>query len=108
LFAGLGFVIVCKAIVGGETLARFLAWTPLVKLGRISYSFYLLHSVALTVLFAFWWRLSFPLFGTIGNVLYLGALGFAGAVGLGWVSFMLAERSYFVNREPVAVTTEDN
>jgi exopolysaccharide production protein ExoZ len=104
LFAGLGVVIVCKAIGGEGTLAHCLAWAPLVRLGRISYSFYLLHSVALAGLFAFWWRLWLPLLGTIGNAVYLGAFGFAVAVGLAWLSFMLAERFYFISREPVAMT----
>ena len=108
LFAGLGVIIVCKAIGGEGTLARCLAWTPLVRLGRISYSFYLLHSVALAALFTFWWRLWLPLLGTIGNAVYLGAIGFAVAVGLAWLSFMLAERFYFIRREPVAMATADN
>jgi exopolysaccharide production protein ExoZ len=103
LFAGLGVIIVCKAIGGEGTLARCLAWTPLVRLGRISYSFYLLHSVALAALFTFWWRLWVPPLGTIGNAVYLGAFGFAVAVGLAWLSFMLAERFYFISREPVAM-----
>jgi exopolysaccharide production protein ExoZ len=104
LFSGLGFVIVCKAITGNGALARALAWAPLVGLGRISYSFYLLHSVALAGLFTVWARLYIPWLGTIGNVAMLGMVGFAGAVGLGWASFMLAERFYFKSREPVAVT----
>jgi exopolysaccharide production protein ExoZ len=108
LFEGLGVVIVCKAIGGEGTLARCLTWTPLVRLGRISYSFYLLHSVALAALFAFWWRLWLPQLGTIGNAVYLGAFGFVVAVGLAWLSFMLAERFYFIRREPVAITTVDN
>jgi exopolysaccharide production protein ExoZ len=107
LFAGLGVIIVCKAIGGKGTLARCLAWTPLVRLGRISYSFYLLHSVALAALFTFWWRLWLPPFGTIGNAVYLGAFGFAVAVGLAWLSFVMAERFYFMSREPVAVTMEN-
>jgi exopolysaccharide production protein ExoZ len=108
LFEGLGVVIVCKAIRGEGTLARYLAWKPLVRLGRISYSFYLLHSVALAALFTFWWRLWLPRLGTIGNAVYLGAFGFVVAVGLAWLSFMLAERFYFIRRGPVAITTVDN
>jgi exopolysaccharide production protein ExoZ len=105
LFAGLGVIIVCKAIGGEGTLARCLAWRPLVRLGRISYSFYLLHSVALAALFRFWWRLWLPPLGTIGNAVCLGVCGFAVATGLAWLSFMLAERFYFISREPVAMTT---
>jgi peptidoglycan/LPS O-acetylase OafA/YrhL len=104
LFSGLGFVIVCKAVVGNGALARALAWMPLVGLGRISYSFYLLHSVALAGLFTVWWRLYIPWLGAIGNAAMLGMVGFVGAVGLGWASFMVAERFYFKSREPVAVT----
>ena len=104
MFSGLGFVIVCKAIVGTSLLARILAWRPLVGLGRISYSFYLLHSVALAGLFTVWWRLYIPLLGTAGNAVMLGIVGFVGAIGLGWMSFMLAERFYFKSREPVAMT----
>ena len=80
-------------------LARGLAWNPLVKLGRISYSFYLLHSISIALVFDQWSRLSVSRFGTEGNALYVGLVGFAGAVVLGWGSFMIAERFYFKRKD---------
>jgi len=99
LFAGVGILMLCKASAGEGWLARSLSWSPLVALGRISYSFYLLHSVALAAVFALWWRLASPPLGDVFNVVYLGVLGFAGAAALGWASFVLAERFYFRMRD---------
>jgi peptidoglycan/LPS O-acetylase OafA/YrhL len=99
LFACLGLLVIGKAVSGEGVLARSLAWRPLVGLGRISYSFYLLHSVSLALVFRLWARLSIPSLGLVGNALYLGLLGFAGAVVLGWGSFLVAERFYFKHKE---------
>ena len=99
LFACLGLLVIGKAVSGKGALARGLAWRPLVGLGRISYSFYLLHSISLVLVFRLWARLSIPSLGLVGNALYLGLLGFAGAVALGWGSFMVAERFYFKHKE---------
>jgi exopolysaccharide production protein ExoZ len=105
LFAGTGIIILCKAIDGNGIIAKGLAWGPLAALGRISYSFYLLHSVALATIFTYWWRFNVPLFGVGGNLIYVGFIGFIGATGLAWVSYMVAERFYFQSREPVQVST---
>lgn len=99
LFACLGFLLIAKAIIGKGPLARCLAWKPLAGLGRISYSFYLLHSVSLALIFRLWSHLSISRFGLAGNTLYMGLLGFAGAIILGWGSFMIAERFYFRRKE---------
>ena len=99
LFACLGALVIGKAVSGKGALARGLAWRPLVGLGRISYSFYLLHSISVVLVFRLWTRLSIPYLGLAGNALYLGLLGFAGAVALGWSSFMVAERFYFKHKE---------
>ena len=99
LFACLGLLVIGKALTGKGPLARGLAWRPLVGLGRISYSFYLLHSISIVLVFRLWARLSIPYLGPVGNALYLGLLGFAGAVALGWGSFMVAERFYFKQKE---------
>jgi exopolysaccharide production protein ExoZ len=95
LFACLGFLLIAKAVTGKGILARGLAWGPLVGLGRISYSFYLLHSISIALVFKLWAQLSVSRFGLEVNALYLGLLGFVGAVVLGWASFMIAERFYF-------------
>ena len=111
-FTCLGFLIIAKAAVGEGPLARGLAWGPLVGLGRISYSFYLLHSIPITMILKLWPRLSVARLGMEGNALYLGLLGFAGAVVLGCGSFMVAERFYFKRKkvserhEPVADTAD--
>ncbi|RXT52938.1 hypothetical protein B6S44_19555 [Bosea sp. Tri-44] len=102
-FAGCGSVILCKAIDGQSAIARALAWKPLSELGRISYSFYLLHSVAISLVFKEWWLLYIQRAGTIPNAIYLGAAAFAGSTFLAWVSYQLAERFYFKSHAPVDV-----
>jgi exopolysaccharide production protein ExoZ len=99
LFAGLGFLILAKAVSGNGGLARGLAWAPLAALGRISYSFYLLHSISIAAVFRLWTYLNVSWLGLEGNALYLGLLAFAGAVVLGSGSFLIAERFYFKGRE---------
>jgi exopolysaccharide production protein ExoZ len=94
-FACLGFLLIAKAVTGNGVLARSLAWAPLAGLGRISYSFYLLHSISIAAAFRLWTYLSISWLGPEGNALYLGLLAFAGAIALGWGSFMIAERFYF-------------
>ncbi len=95
LFACLGFLLIAKAVAGKGVLAHGLAWAPLAGLGRISYSFYLLHSISIAAVFRLWIYLNVSWLGPEGNSLYLGLLAFAGAVVLGWGSFMIAERFYF-------------
>ncbi|MFG6416587.1 acyltransferase family protein [Roseateles sp. DC23W] len=55
----LGFLGLCLASFGHPdgALARWLAWTPLRWMGNISYSYYLLHGLALQVFFTLLARL---------------------------------------------------
>jgi len=103
LFAGCGTIILCKAIDGGNALARALGWKPLSELGRISYSFYLLHSVAISLVFKEWWVLYIHRLGPAINGLYLSAVAFVGSTALAWLSYQLAERFYFKDHAPVNV-----
>ncbi|WP_041810053.1 acyltransferase family protein [Rhodopseudomonas palustris] len=103
LFSVLGSAILCKAIVGEGWLVGLLSWRPLVFLGRISYSFYLLHSVALSLVFAGWWHVAIVRFGVVFDALFIAGVGFCGAVGLGWLSYVIAESFYFRINQPVAV-----
>lgn len=104
LFSAVGSLILCKAVIGEGILARALSLSSLASLGRISYSFYLVHSIALVALFAIWPRMWISGLGTVGNVAYLGMLGFAMSSALAWCSFMVAERFYFRRRAPVQLT----
>jgi exopolysaccharide production protein ExoZ len=99
LFAILGLLLIGKAVAGNGWLSRGLAWRPLAGLGRISYSFYLLHSVSLAAIFRLWGHLGVSSFGLAGNAIYMGLLGFAGALILGLGSFMIAEQFYFRRKE---------
>jgi len=98
-FSCIGFLLIAKAVTGNGVLAHGLAWAPLVKLGRISHSFYLLHSISIALVLKLWAYISVSRLGLEGNAVYLGLLSFAGAVVLGWGSFMIAERFYFKRRE---------
>lgn len=54
LVLGVGFVVLCRACLagGGPALARAMSWWPLRWLGNMSYSYYLLHGLALHAFFA--------------------------------------------------------
>ncbi|WP_424627532.1 acyltransferase family protein [Bradyrhizobium sp. SYSU BS000235] len=104
LFSAAGMVILCKAITGTGVIARMLSFQPLVRLGRISYSFYLVHSIALIALLTLSSRIWIPILGPIGNAIYLGLAGFAASLAMGWASYMIAERSYFKDRESLRIT----
>ncbi|MGO4173223.1 acyltransferase family protein [Bosea sp. TAF32] len=107
-FAGCGSVILCKAIDGQSALARTLAWKPLSELGRISYSFYLLHSVAISLVFNWWWVLYIQRLGPAVNAAYLGAMAFVGSTIFAWISYQLAERFYFKAHAPVDVRAAES
>ncbi|MGF7055253.1 peptidoglycan/LPS O-acetylase OafA/YrhL [Bosea sp. OAE752] len=102
-FAGCVSILLCKAIDGQSPLARALAWKPLSELGRISYSFYLLHSVAISLVFKWWWLLYIQPLRPLGNGIYLAAAAFVGSTLLAWISFQVAERFYFRGHAPVDV-----
>ncbi|QEL21717.1 acyltransferase [Bosea sp. F3-2] len=102
-FAGCGSVILCKAIDGQSEMARALAWKPFSQLGRISYSFYLLHSVAISLVFKEWWVLYIYRLGPVVNAAYLAAVAFIGSGLFAWISYQIAERFYFRGHAPVDV-----
>jgi peptidoglycan/LPS O-acetylase OafA/YrhL len=43
LFGGVFFVLLCTVLAGDNWIARALAWRPLVAIGAMSYSLYLVH-----------------------------------------------------------------
>ncbi len=93
-FGAAAVAMLAKCLVPDNALARALAWPPLVALGRISYSFYLLHWMIvvlvareLAALAGAWhpWAIIGMLF----------AVGFALSVAAASLSWRLAEHPYF-------------
>jgi exopolysaccharide production protein ExoZ len=95
LFAGAGFLVITSAVANKGWLSRFLSFEPLVQLGGISYSFYLLHSVALVLIFRYRDIINIRALGPLFNWVWLGACAFAFALAISAVSFFVTEEFYF-------------
>lgn len=108
LFSGLSVVILSKAVTRRGVLARTLSWKPLAWLGMISYSFYLLHSVAILIALRTRQLFVFPGVGDVVPLASLALISFAGAVVLALVSYLIAERFYFTKRAPVVHETSSS
>ncbi len=98
LFSAVGALIVLKAAYGTGLISRVLSWNPLVWLGGVSYSFYLLHCVPLFLIINYAplrWMQAGPVHAGV-----LGALCLSGAVVLAALSFALTERTFFSHARP--------
>jgi exopolysaccharide production protein ExoZ len=88
-----GTMLVAEAAYSNRLLTKALTTAPLLGLGRISYSFYLMHSVAI---FGFIQisRLDLRLL-TFPQVLLFGCASFFVASVVSYVAFQISERFYF-------------
>ncbi len=96
-FGFVAVMVLAKALAGDNALAAALATRPLVLLGRISYSFYLLHWM-IVVLVA---RAVGPhgdAWGALPATMVIFGVGFVLSVVAAAVSWWVAERPYFARR----------
>ncbi len=96
-FGFVAVMVLAKTLAGDNALAAALATRPLVLLGRISYSFYLLHWM-IVVLVA---RAVTPhgdAWGALPATVVIFGAGFVLSVAAAAVSWWVAERPYFVRR----------
>jgi peptidoglycan/LPS O-acetylase OafA/YrhL len=90
VYGALFFTLLCVVIASENVVARVVAWRPLVALGTMSYSLYLVHQPVIQFL-ADWLKIQRPdlapnvLFGVLLLTLPLIAL-------LAWILFLTVER----------------
>jgi exopolysaccharide production protein ExoZ len=85
-------LLVAKTYSGLGIIADVLRWRPVVALGRVSYSFYLLHALVIAVFFH-----ALRASNEMPNALLALGVMLALSVAAAWVSFMLTERPYFAH-----------
>lgn len=93
-FGAVALLVVAHCAAGGTALAAMLTWRPLVRLGRISYSFYLLHWM-IVVLVARAVALHAAAWGLVPSTLMIFGGGFVLSAVAATLSWWLAERPYF-------------
>jgi exopolysaccharide production protein ExoZ len=96
-FGTVTVLVLGKCCAADNALARLLASRPPVWLGRISYSFYLLHWM-IVVLVARWLSPQRDALGAFGSTVALFATAFALSAIAATASWWLAERPYFASR----------
>jgi len=89
-------LLVLKTCDGQSVPGRILSTRPALALGRISYSFFLVHYVVLHVLARALAALDVNAPGAYAAALFGG--GFALSALAGWALFVVAERFYFARR----------
>ena len=102
-FGAVTVLVLGKCLGNANALARLLSLHPLVLLGRVSYSFYLLHwmVVALVARGLTPHRVSL---GALPGTLLLFGVAFAASAFAATVLWWLAERPYFMRRKTGTAT----
>jgi peptidoglycan/LPS O-acetylase OafA/YrhL len=93
-FAPVGFLVIVSAL-GGGAMTRTLRTGALARLGRISYSFYLFHSVGIALAMGLHLRFTPPGLPPVLHLLLLGTLAMFAATAISVVSYALTESFYF-------------
>lgn len=78
--------VCCGAALWAVQSSRWLAWRPLVHLGRISYGLYLVHYTVIVGLSSLWWP-------------WRVALSFAGSVLIAEISYRVVERPFLMLKD---------
>ncbi len=97
VFLVTGTALVAKAVYGTGMLHKLFCWTPLQRLGKISYSFYLFHGTALIV-FCDQIGPHLPVLPELLRFIVLFVGSFALSVAAALVSYALFERPYFQHK----------
>jgi peptidoglycan/LPS O-acetylase OafA/YrhL len=93
-------LVIAKCVAGDNAIAATLSWPPLVWLGRISYSFYLLHWM-IVVLLARVVAAHATTWAALPSTLLIFVGGFALSAVAATVSWWVAERPYFRRVRPI-------
>lgn len=91
-------LLIIQACFGTGWLKRIFEWPALRWVGNISYSFYLVHSLVISVLMQWLWEGQLSVLIDKGNALLLLALSLLGALVLSSLMFLLFERPYFARK----------
>jgi peptidoglycan/LPS O-acetylase OafA/YrhL len=97
VFAVTTFTVILKMLHGDGVLRRVFSWTPLRYLGNVSYSFFLVHGLAIELVMSGYGRASgnagaWSLAGTFAAALFLSTV-------LATALFIVAEKPYFTWRQ---------
>jgi len=88
LFGGVFFLLLCIVLSGGNLIARIFSWRPLVTLGVMSYSIYLVHQpIVVSLAYLLHKTGASPRLVFVEIVLLIPAI-----LGVAWLLFVTVER----------------